>query len=104
LHIADSRFLGRYNKKQVHRMDMFHILDRARQFGVKGFVFHAYNVKDAKECISIAKRVDNSFVKIGLAPRSAEEIFKGEKLRNSMQIKKAVDDYFNEMRKVIEKD
>jgi len=52
------------------------VIKRANMFGVKGFLFAAGFIEDAKIALTLCEKTPNSYATIGVHPTRASQTFK----------------------------
>lgn len=71
--LSDEVFKGVYNRKEKHKPDFEHVIERAREFGVEKFLLSAGHIEDALESYKLSKQSDDFFMTIGCHPCRANE-------------------------------
>lgn len=80
--MSDDRFEGKYYGKQCHEADFDKCIERANMFGVKGFLFAAGYIEDAKISLDLSLKGDDFYATIGVHPCRALEPYKGKIPKN----------------------
>ena len=76
--LANDRFMGNYGGKgsNQHRPDIDVVINRARSFGVQGFIFTGSYFEDCEKSLDLCYKTANSYATIGLSPQRAIEPYK----------------------------
>ena len=74
--MSDDRYEGKYYGRQCHAPDFEKCIERANLFGVRGFLFAAGYLEDARTSLDLSQRDANSYATIGVHPCRALEPYK----------------------------
>ena len=77
------------------------MIDRAKSYGVSGFILYSSNVKEAKKALTLCQEpfCDSAFVTVGLGPKFIDDICIDGKLNSQITTK-----YFDQIEQIVEED
>jgi len=106
--MTDQRFFGKYYGKQAHANDWEEVIQRARGYGVRKFLFASISLKDAQESLKLAALSRDFYSTIGIHPTRASHPYmdfcSDKKKRESLTDEEkdaAVKQYYQKMRQIL---
>ena len=104
---------GKNRVKEHYEPDYELVIDRARAYGVKGFLFINGYLKDVEKSIELCKKTKNAYMTIGCSPSRAHDVFEQELWGKIFPLRENIskddkqvllDAYFTRMRELIKED
>ena len=74
--MCDDEFQGIYHDKKYHESDIDEVLERAKNMGVKKFLFAAGCLEDAKISYELSQKSSDFYITCGIHPCRASETLK----------------------------
>lgn len=93
--LLDESFDGKYFGKKQHEPDFHLVVNRARKYGIRKFIFSASSLYSAKFSQKLASIQDDFYATLGVHPSSARDALQGDCMRPEEE---RINEYFDRLK------